>query len=678
MSSSSSKGASPLRANTQAGQLLAWSLAGLCGIAGACSSSSPPPAPVSQPAATKTLRDDGGGEVHYQGSYALIIGVSHYQTGWKELPGVEEDVAAVKTLFEELGFEVTGPVLNPTHDKLLATIDDFIYNQGAEPEAQVLIYYAGHGKTLPPIYAKNWESEDADLGYVTASDTPRVSEDAPGFRRKAIPLDQFEVYARQIQAKHALFLFDSCFAGTIFQTVRSEDSSEAIKELIDRPVRLFITSGEAGESVPDRSEFRRQLELGLRGDADIIPDGYVTGDELAEFLYTRLAVKHQHPQSGTLRNRMPPVGDFVFRLPHPPAVEIALEAPAIDWPKWLSQMHQAFRETQDSAGKPGTTKVSQLSQWQAFLDSYPYNAPETQEDDDLRRQARAQRDSLQSQLDQPPPQPKPGDRRVDDRALKLAFRYVPPGTFTMGSPEDEPGRDPDETQHEVTLTRGLWVGETEVTQGQWQQLMGTNPSRFTTCGADCPVEQVTWYEALEFANRLSRQAGLQECYRLDGCTTTPEGAFTCTYTELTLPGQCRGYRLPTEAEWEYSARAGSQGPQYRDNLADIAWCLTTSETTTYPVGTKRPNAWKLSDMLGNVNEWVEDQAEYRAKEGWFTGVEEAPTTNPRSTVQATTRRMRRGGAWSSQTRYCRAASRVGSEPDERLDNVGLRVVRTAG
>ena len=177
-----------------------------------------------------------------------------------------------------------------------------------------------------------------------------------------------------------------------------------------------------------------------------------------------------------------------------------------------------------------------------------------------------------------------GETRVFDG---VEFVWVPPGQFQMGSTSSESFSD-ERPVTQVRISRGFWMGKYEVTQAQWQAVMGSNPSHFTNCGGDCPVERVSWEDVQEFIGKLNGRSG------------------------------GRPYRLPTEAEWEYAARAGTTEDRYGD-LGAIAWHNSNSRDTTHPVGEKAANAWGLHDMLGNVLEWVQD---------WFGSYPGGSVTDP--------------------------------------------------
>ncbi|MBM4292155.1 MAG: formylglycine-generating enzyme family protein, partial [Deltaproteobacteria bacterium] len=166
--------------------------------------------------------------------------------------------------------------------------------------------------------------------------------------------------------------------------------------------------------------------------------------------------------------------------------------------------------------------------------------------------------------------------------------YCPPGEFWMGS-QDGVGDDRERPRHRVKLSRGFWMGQTQVTQALWEKVMGSNPSHFK--GATLPVEQISWFDAVRFCNALSGLENLQPVY----------GIGTGDQPTVSLDSTASGYRLPTEAQWEYAAKAGTELKfAGSDTLDAVAWHTGNAGGKTHPVGEKTANAWGLHDMSGNV------------------------------------------------------------------------------
>jgi formylglycine-generating enzyme required for sulfatase activity len=217
-----------------------------------------------------------------------------------------------------------------------------------------------------------------------------------------------------------------------------------------------------------------------------------------------------------------------------------------------------------------------------------------------------------------------------------------------------PGDEDEKPAREVTLMRGFWALSTPVTQAMYEAVMGKKPSHFK--GARRPVESVSWYDAMEFCNQLSAKAGLSPAYRLHG------------EKKVEWLQESEGYRLPTEAEWEYLCRAGSTDSRY-GKLDEIAWHLKNSESRTHPVGQKAPNAWGFYDTLGNVWEWCMDEWDDEA-------YSKLPQVNPAHVPHTVNRRVKRGGSWYDYAWGPRASCRAGSNAPFRFDYDGFRVIRT--
>jgi len=254
----------------------------------------------------------------YKQSHALLIGISDYNNNWPDLPGVKEDIDAIRTALEYHNFNVV-VVENPTKSQIDDAFSNFIARYGQGLDNRLVFYFAGHGHTINTSYGDK-------LGYIVPADAPNPNNNEASFQSKAIEMAQIEIYAKRIQSKHAIFLFDACFSGSLFAMTRAVPL--AITYKTTEPVRQFITSGTENEQVPDKSIFRQQFVSALMSnEADGNNDGYLTGTELGEFLQTTVtnySYNYQHPQYGKIRNPALDKGDFVFILTADEATETTI------------------------------------------------------------------------------------------------------------------------------------------------------------------------------------------------------------------------------------------------------------------------------------------------------------------------------------------------------------------
>ena len=270
--------------------------------------------------------------------------------------------------------------------------------------------------------------------------------------------------------------------------------------------------------------------------------------------------------------------------------------------------------------------------------------------------------------------------------MNVDMVWIPAGTFTMGSPTTEPDRNSGETQRQVTLTKGFYMGKYEVTQEQYQAVTGVNPSNFSSNPAAGetqgrrPVERVSWYDAIVFCNKLSVMEGLTPAYRINGSTdpdiwiathgpipTIWDDPLKAIWDAVEVVSGSTGYRLPTEAQWEYACRAGTTtayntGDTITDNTG---WYSSNSGSRTHEVGKKPPNAWGLYDMHGNVWEWCWD---------WYgtyaSGVQTDPTGRSSGSF-----RVLRGGGWIDYAQVVRSAYRFDISPHGSNGYIGFRLLR---
>lgn len=593
----------------------------------------------------------------YSQSHALVIGVSDY---WNvdKLPGVLQDVDAVKCVLETQGFNVV-TVKNPTKEQLENSFTDFIKKYGQGKDNRLLIYFAGHGHTISTSY-------DEELGYLLPVDAPKPTRDNQAtFQEGCIEMAQLEMYAKRIQSKHALFIFDACFSGSLFENTRAVPDYISFNTF--KQVRQFITSGMANELVPDQSIFRRQFVEGLSGEADSDKDGYITGSELGAFIQkkvTNYSRNAQHPQYGKIRNPNLDKGDFVF------VMNTAASPGTISAPTQAINNQVVIEEAQIT----GAIELSTELGGSLYLDGdfvRSVNASSRYTLKDLSIGEHAMKITGDETWEGSVTVESNGNAKVNVRKKisdqRTDLVLVKGGAFRMGSNESVD----EKPVHSVTVN-DFYMGKYELTLGQfkkfidetsyqtdaekgdgsyifaggeWEKRSGVNwkcdfeGNIRSQSEYNHPVIHVSWNDASEYCNWLSRKTG-------------------------------KSYRLPTEAEWEYAARGGniSRGYTYSgsNSLADVAWDNENSDSRTHPVGQKQSNELGLYDMSGNVWEWCND---------WYgeNYYQSSPASNPKGPLSGSYRVFR---GWGSvpQRSYCRPSACCHRNPNGSIIYLGFRLV----
>ena len=697
--------------------------------------------PQTHAASLLSIKDQAGNEVlKYKSSHALVIGVSRYQDeGWPDLYGVEQDIKEVTKILQELNFKVTTH-LNPTGHELTTAYEEFIQKYGQDEANRLLFWYAGHGHSLQP----KWAKEEDSIGYLVPTDAPSPRHSPSKFKRKALSMVRMEEYALEINSKHALFLFDSCFSGSLFNLL-NRAIPEDISFKTANPVRQFITAGRANETVPDKSIFKSQFIKALGGDADRDKDGYLTATELGAYLEKKVAVYSkgtQHPQYGKIKNDRLDDGDFVFSLPkvqQKPLYQNQPPLPEVDYAGFYAQLsdleqtlatgrsqhnRQKLQQAQGAYNKlrgvPNADKtiLARVGKdlGEAFRELYQYEKEQQARQEKSRNQAKINAllkkvrkipaSKVQENLEgyeqllrldpdnqhfkskiahyrkelnqtntssRPPhviPDPDPESRNPTTHTNSIGMKFVriPAGTFQMGSDNGDSDEKP---VHTVRITKPFYLGKYEVTQGEWEDVMGSIPSNFKNCGRTCPVEKVSWNDAQEFIKKLNER---ESCPNHDQSSSS--GLTRGSILQNLQPG-C--YRLPTEAEWEYAARAGTRTPfsfgsninpaevNYDGNYPYGNGSKGLYRKKTVPVGSLPANPWGLHEVHGNVWEWVNDY--------WKDSYSSGSQTDPTGPTGGS-RRVSRGGGWSSYARDCRSADRNSDSPGNRSDYLGFRLLRT--
>ena len=586
------------------------------------------------------VRPGGGASVvgGYGKSYALVVGVGDYTAGWPDLESVAREVAEVERMLAARGFEVVKH-LDPDAAGLEQAFEDFIARYGYDRAHRLLFYISGHGYTL----------DEGRRGYLVPRDAPHPARDEAGFRRKALAMTQILAWAREMTARHALFLFDSCFSGTIFRTRALPESAPHIGRLTGEPVRQFITAGSAGEEVPARSVFTPAFVDAIEhGEGDLDGDGYVTGMELGVHLQAKVSrYVEQTPQFGKIQDYALSRGDFVFRAgggaggtgrvgtDGDAGAEQAAERDY--WEMCRGNANPAYCEAYVKHYPRGRFRALadiRLADLTGGGEATVVAAGEIARAE-ARRKAEAKREAEKRR------QAEEERRRIAELAPEMVG--IAGGCFLMGSPASEKGWSDRERRHRVCV-EDFSIGKYEVTFEQYDRYVeatggwARRPNGAGWGRGRRPVIKVSWDDATAYAQWLSGETG-------------------------------RSYRLATEAEWEYAARAGSTtaypwGDGIGRNRANCNGCGSRWDyKQTAPVGSFPANAWGLHDTVGNVGEWT-----CSSYDSSYGGAEKRCATEGKY-------RVLRGGSWVNEPWRVRSANRGRDSPDNRAVNIGFRLVQ---
>lgn len=390
----------------------------------------------------------------YAGSYALLIGASDYVAGWPSLESIKGELDGVEQILSKKGFTIER-VSNPDSQQLYDAFIQFINKYGYDSRNRLLFFFSGHGYTR----------KKGKKGYIVPVDAPDPDKDEKGFLTKALGMNHILSWARDIEAKHVLFLFDSCFSGTIFKQRDRVKPPLHITTMTTLPVRQFITAGQAGESVPANSTFTPMFIDALKyGLADLNRDGYVSGTELGVFLQEQVPLHaKQSPQFGKIQDYELSRGDFIF----------------------VAGIQKEVKEKTVSQGSKRESNVYiEPNTGMEFVwvsgNCFDMGLNQVDRNELLRYRGTEKY------------------RQFYDNEREKIVKSWPDKKYLMFFNDERP-------EHNVCID-GFWMGRYEVTQDQWKKIMGRNPSRIQQGGL-FPVEHVSWNDMQSFITILREKSG---------------------------------------------------------------------------------------------------------------------------------------------------------------------------
>ncbi|MDR3333953.1 MAG: SUMF1/EgtB/PvdO family nonheme iron enzyme [Treponema sp.] len=612
------------------------------------------------------LADAVGKDAVVGRQWAVFIAIDRYQE-WRPLSNPVKDAREIRDILTQNYFlDEVKELYN--RDATAANIRRLFaeLRQKAGVHDSVFVFYAGHGYTDDMSKTGFWIPADAGQDiFAQANWLPNI---------------QVRNMLAALPAKHVFLVSDACFSGDILDTNRGvvpQINSDYFKRAYSRVSRQVMTSG-ASENVPDTSEFAMRLKSTLRRAEGLCID--------PEYLFSNVReVRSTQPLLGVIRGtEQQDGGSFLFfrrpvvqtqpgtRQPVPQWGEEVIETGSLT----VSTVTAGTLEIRRGSEVIGSRSISagaRLPINNLAVGTYTvcisYSGGRTEEKTITVRKDR----TATAIFDYHPPvaastvTPRPATpqqtpaSRPPARPVPDGFVRIQGGTFMMGSPASEAEQSSSEVQHQVTVS-SFFMGKYEVTQKEYQAVMGTNPSDFK--GDKLPVENVSWYDAVKYCNARSQQEGLTLAYTINGKT-------------VTWNRNTSGYRLPTEAEWEYACRAGTTTPfytgknittnqaNYDGNKPYNGNAKGTYRRTTTPVGSFTANAWGLYDMHGNVWEWCWD---WRGNYGSGSQMDPVGASSGMD-------RLRRGGGWRNSGQKLRSARRSYFTPSARSAALGFRLAR---